>query len=105
MRSALQKNASNNRCIKMYHKITAYIKQFGHPPSLRDLCVLMDMNSTSHVAKYLRILEDWKWIEMDAHKCRTMRLIRPTEIEVPHDIRAIASRVSDRIGGIEGNSP
>jgi SOS-response transcriptional repressor LexA len=91
-----RKAAVTDNCIKLYGKIAAYMKQFGHAPSLRDMGKLMNINSTSQIAGYVQVLADWKWIELDDGKGRTLRLIRPTEIDVPEDIRKAASVVSDQ---------
>lgn len=97
MRNVNQKTQHHNRCIELYNKIVAFIAQFGYPPSLREMCTLMSIRSTSHVRKYVRVLEEWHWIEITDGKCRTLRLIRPTEIEAPLSIRKHATVVSDRM--------
>lgn len=92
-----RKSEVTDKCIKLYGKIAAYMKQFGHAPSLRDMGKLMDIHSTSQIAGYLQVLADWKWIEQDDGKGRTLRLIRPTEIEVPVEVRQSASKASDHV--------
>lgn len=90
MKTPNQSKHMTTQCIKLYNYIVAFKAQFGHPPSLREMCSLMYINSTSHMSSYVRVLESWHWIEVDGGQCRRMRLTRPTEIEVPADIRETA---------------
>lgn len=99
--SRSQMKHMNNLCIKLYHKIVAFKKQFGFAPSLRDMCQMLDIDSTSQVRVYLRKLETWGWVQMEEGKGRTLRLTRPTEIEVPAAIQRKASTVSDRLAEAE----
>lgn len=97
MKSVSQTKRMNKICITLYNRIVAFKKQFGYPPVLREICVLMDINSTSAARDYLRVLESWHWITMTDGKCRTMRLIRPTEVEVPDEIHDAAITKTNRL--------
>lgn len=68
-----------NKSIRLYHKIVAFIVQFKHPPSLREMGVMMNSNSTSLMRDYIQVLKAWGWIGMDGGQCRTIQLTRPTE--------------------------
>lgn len=109
MKSVSQIKRMNKTCTTLYNRIVAFIKQFGYPPTTREICTLMDINSTSQARAYLRVLENWHWIQMTNGKCRTMRLIRPTEIEVPPAIReaaiAKANQLTLRRLMVEVNKP
>lgn len=97
MQTVNQIRRMNETCIQLYNRIVAFIGQFGYPPSLREMATLMDINSTSLIAGYMRVLESWGWIAVTNNKSRTLRLTRPTEIEVPLKIREGATVVSDRL--------
>lgn len=109
MKSISQTKRMNKTCITLYNRIVAFKKQFGYPPVLREICTLMDINSTSAARDYLRVLENWHWIQMTDGKCRTMRLTRPTEIQVPPAIReatiAKANSLTLRRLMVEVNKP
>lgn len=97
MKTTSQSRYMNSLCIRLYNRIVAFIKQYGYPPTLREICTLMDINSTSQARDYLRVLEGWNWIVLTDGKARTMRLIRPTEIDVPPAIRQAATLKADQI--------
>lgn len=97
MQTPKQSKHVTTQSIKLYNCIVAFKVQFGHPPSLREMCTLMSVNSTSHVRGYVCVLEKWHWIELDGGQCRRMRLTRPTEIEVPLAIRSAASIKGDQL--------
>lgn len=84
------------KCNRLYHKIVAFIIQFGHPPVLREMCVLMNTNSTSLVRGYLKVLEEWRWIEVPEGKCRAIQLIRPTERGLTREQLAALFRNAER---------
>ncbi len=94
-----RKAQMNGTCIVLYERIAAYWKQFGHAPSLRDMCKLMNINSTSYIAGLLRVLEDWKWIEQ-SDGSHAMRLTRVTEVGAPLTDRQMITDECERIARI-----
>lgn len=60
---------------KVFDAIVDYIKEHQYPPSMRDLCELTCLKSTSSVYRYVQILMDEGKIESD-HEFGTPRAIR-----------------------------
>jgi SOS-response transcriptional repressor LexA len=69
----------NDKCIRLYAKIAAYMCQMGHAPTVRDMGKMMGITSTSMMAYYVKTLVKWGWITKAEGKGRTIVLTRPTE--------------------------
>ncbi len=65
------------RAVKLYHGIVAYRKQHGFPPAIRDLMPAINVNTTSMVSYYLRLLEAWGCIKRVHGSARTIVAIHP----------------------------
>jgi len=73
----------NDKCVRLYSKIVAYMIQFGHAPTVRDMCKMMGITSTSMMAYYVKTLVKWGWISKADHMGRTIVLTRATEAGRP----------------------
>lgn len=60
---------------KIFLTIQDYIKEKGYSPSIRELCVLCDISSTSTVFSYLQKLKDEKRIDYVPQIARSIRII------------------------------
>lgn len=60
---------------KVFSAIVEYIEEHKYPPSMRDLCDLTGLKSTSNVYRYVHILMDEGRIESD-HEFGTPRALR-----------------------------
>lgn len=98
MRTESQKKHMNDTCINLYNKIVAFKRQFGYVPTIRELCNLTGTSGTATMRSYLLTLQKWGWIARDTKRARrAYRLTRPTEMDVPTDIRLAAIEVADRL--------
>lgn len=92
-----------DKCIKLYNLIAAFIIQFGYPPSLRDMCKMMNSNSTSLMNSYVCVLMTWGWIDMVEGKSRTIHLTRPTENgRTPEQLAEYFSKLDESLRNPEG---
>jgi repressor LexA len=66
--------------------IEKYIKDFGYPPAIRDICVAVDLSSSSTVFTHLNKLEKMGFIERDESKTRSIRLARSKFPSVSYDM-------------------
>jgi len=73
----------NDKCVQLYSKIVAYMIQFGHAPTVRDMRKMMGIRSTSTTAYYIKYLVRWGWISKAENKGRTIVLTRATEAGRP----------------------
>ncbi len=55
--------------------ITVFLRENGYSPSLRDLCGMASISSTSQAALYLERLADRGLIAYEPGKPRTIRLV------------------------------
>ncbi len=63
----------------------------GYPPSIREICVAVNLKSTSSVHAYLEALENKGYIIKDSHNSRSIRLTEkayPDKSEIPHQLPA-----------------
>src|SRR5512143_582682 len=62
---------------KILDVLGRFQKQFGYPPSIREICLKADISSTSVVNYYLDQLEEMGYIERDGRVSRGIRLVKP----------------------------
>src|SRR5512135_895746 len=62
---------------KILDVLGRFQKQFGYPPSIREICLKADISSTSVVNYYLDQLEEMGYIERDGRVSRGIRLLKP----------------------------
>lgn len=83
----LRQSETNDKAIRLYHSIAAFIEANGRPPTVREVAGMLDVTSTSTAKHYLYVLKSWGWVDWSYHQVRTLRLTRVSEniIEVRHD--------------------
>ena len=57
--------------------IEKYIKIYGYPPAIREICSGLSINSTSTVYSHLRKLESEGYIKADPTKSRAINVLKP----------------------------
>jgi repressor LexA len=62
---------------KILEVLARFFKQYGYPPSIREICDKADISSTSVVNYYLDQLEEMGYIERDGRVSRGIRLLSP----------------------------
>jgi len=62
---------------KILEVLEHFYKQYGYPPSIREICDNASISSTSVVNYYLEQLEDLGYIERDGRVSRGIRLLKP----------------------------
>lgn len=65
----------NKRQLKTLNFITETIKSKGYAPSIREICNAVDINSTSTIHRYLKLLEEKGYIKKDPSKTRSIVLV------------------------------
>lgn len=65
----------NEREIKILNYMKSYIKEWGYPPTVRDICAALDISSTSTVHKVLGSLEEKGYIHKQAGKRRALDVV------------------------------
>jgi len=105
MQTENQKHNKNEICIKLYNKIAAFIFQFGYAPSIREMRIMMNSSTNSMIHGYLKVLSDWGWIAIESQKARTLRLTRPTEMDMsPDQGKAAFGNVGDAFTGHDADT-
>ena len=95
-----------DRQTKILEVLARFQKQYGYPPSIREIGEKADISSTSVVNYYLDQLEEMGYIERDGRVSRGIRLIKP----VSDGVQAVRQAVEDLlrvpvIGRIFASSP
>ena len=62
---------------KILDVLARFQRQYGYPPSIREICEKADISSTSVVNYYLDQLQEMGYIERDGRVSRGIRLIKP----------------------------
>lgn len=65
----------NKKQEKILDFIKNYIEENQYPPSIREIAKGTSIKSTATVHKYLKILEELGYIEVDEHKMRGIRVL------------------------------
>lgn len=68
-------NLSKNQN-KILESIMWKIKEFGYPPSVREICALTDIRSTSTVHFHMNRLEELGYIKRDSTKPRAIEVLK-----------------------------
>jgi repressor LexA len=75
---------------RVLRTVARYIEEFGYPPSIRDICEMTGIRSSSTVYQYLEALQRKGLISRHPGRPRTIRIVRipdPSEIrETPPGI-------------------
>lgn len=84
-----RKQGLSERQIKILEVLDRFQGKNGYPPSIREICELAAISSTSVVNYYLDRLEEMGYIERDGRVSRGIRLVKPLAEALP-----AASRVA-----------
>ena len=76
---------------KLYEYIKKYQAQNGFPPSLREMCSYMNINSTSTISYYLNYIEEEGKIRRGAYKNRAIEILTPNEPDIQQSIEIVRS--------------
>ena len=63
---------------KILKFMETYQKQYGYPPSIREICDTTEISSTSVVNYYLDQLEKWGYIKREKNISRGITLLKNT---------------------------
>ena len=69
--------------LEILNFIETYIKDYGYPPAIRDICEAVKLSSSSTVFTHLNKLELLGYIERDESKTRSIRLSKSKYPSVP----------------------
>jgi repressor LexA len=72
-----RRKSLSERQKKILDVLGRFQKQFGYPPSIREICDKAEISSTSVVNYYLDQLEEMGYIERDGRVSRGIRLVKP----------------------------
>ncbi len=64
---------------QLYEFIKKYKAKNGFPPSVREMCAALDINSTSTITYYLNYLEEQGKIRRGVYKNRAIEILAPSE--------------------------
>ena len=68
-------DALSEREQRILNYMKSYIREWGYPPTVRDICAALDINSTSTVHKAISGLEQKGYIHKQAGKRRAMDVV------------------------------
>jgi repressor LexA len=84
----------SERQIKILEVLERFNIQYGYPPSIREICEMTSISSTSVVNYYLNQLEESGHIERDGRVSRGIRLVKPySEISATQTIAAMGAQI------------
>lgn len=82
MMARKRKKGLSDRQKKILEVLETFQEENGYPPSIREICELADISSTSVVNYYLDQLQEMNYIERDNRVSRGIRLLQPlSELE------------------------
>jgi repressor LexA len=77
MMARKRKPGLSERQKKILQVLESFQEENGYPPSIREICDLADISSTSVVNYYLEQLQEMNYIERDTRVSRGIRLLQP----------------------------
>jgi repressor LexA len=77
MMARKRKPGLSERQKKILQVLESFQDKNGYPPSIREICDLADISSTSVVNYYLEQLQEMNYIERDTRVSRGIRLLQP----------------------------
>lgn len=77
MMARKRKKGLSDRQKKILEVLESFQDENGYPPSIREICDMADISSTSVVNYYLDQLQEMNYIERDNRVSRGIRLIQP----------------------------
>lgn len=66
------------RQVQVLKCVEQFIDVHGFPPSLRDLCLMLDMSSLAAIVEHLNALVRKGYLARDAGERRGLRVLRPS---------------------------
>jgi repressor LexA len=78
----------HDRRAEILHAIENYRHEHGRPPTFREICSLVGVNSTSHVYHHVRELERQGLISREPHRSRGLLPTRPEGLPILGTIAA-----------------
>jgi repressor LexA len=91
-----RKKGLSERHKRILEVLESFQDQYGYPPSIREICNMADISSTSVVNYYLDQLEEMGHIERDRRVSRGMRLVKPLS-EATSTVTAPTMSIQNRI--------
>ena len=67
---------------RLYDFIKTFQAKNGFPPSLREMCLYMDVNSTSTISYYLHFIEEQGKIRRGIYKNRAIEILAPKQPDI-----------------------
>lgn len=61
---------------KVYEEIKKYIRKNGYPPTIRELCDILNLKSTGTIQVMLKRIKKKGYIDYNEYKSRTIRIIK-----------------------------
>lgn len=80
-----------NKTEQLYEFIKSYKTQNGFPPSVREMCSALNINSTSTITYYLNYLEEQGKIRRGAYKNRAIEILSPNKPDNLQSLEIIKS--------------
>ncbi len=71
----MNRNTSTTTRKRVYDMVKQYINTNGHSPTVRELCILTGLASTSTVHSHLRRLKEMGLVDFDAECPRTLVIL------------------------------
>lgn len=92
MMARKRKKGLSERQKRILQVLEQFQEENGYPPSIREICDLADISSTSVVNYYLDQLQEMNYIERDNRVSRGIRLLQPLS-----DLEGAATRLKQAV--------
>lgn len=60
---------------EVYNLIKKFIKEKGYSPTIRELCKILELNSSASIHRHLKILKQKGYITYEEGKSRTIKIL------------------------------
>ncbi len=78
-----------NKTEQLYDFIKKYKNKNGFPPSVREMCSALNINSTSTITYYLNYLEEQGKIRRGAYKNRAIEILSPDKPDAQQSLEIV----------------
>lgn len=92
MMARKRKKGLSDRQKRILRVLEQFQEENGYPPSIREICDLADISSTSVVNYYLDQLQEMNYIERDNRVSRGIRLLQPLS-----DLEGAATKIKQAV--------
>ncbi|HPH96677.1 MAG TPA: transcriptional repressor LexA [Anaerolineaceae bacterium] len=92
-----KKEGLGERHKRILSYLESYQKEFGYPPSIREICDSTNISSTSVVNYYLEQLEEMGYIVRENHISRGIRVIKSLENKLKESAQAVVDAAENLI--------